>query len=308
MESERGADDNLDYEVVRAYWENVAYDADSASYMAHDQGLPPDCIEHRYALEQTVINRWFAALSPTAAVLDIGCGAGAWTAMFARQYGRVVGVDASAGMLAAARRRLAGHDNVELVHGDALTAPLQGDFDGVLLGGLLMYLDRPDAEVLLRRLNQLAPNGRIILRESGVRSGVEVRTGEYQAVYRSVQEYQAIAADAGLRVVSVERNKGYAHMEIAITLTEMVRRLPMLAGREASAIGGPLWRILRATAPISLEMMPRTLEAFGVKWPQLINNFLLLERDPRPLGSADASSTPVSVHTIRTSGAGSRDR
>jgi SAM-dependent methyltransferase len=280
MENERGADDNLDYDVVRAYWEDAADEADSASYMAHDQGLPRDCIEHRYALEQAVIGRWFAALGPTAAVLDIGCGAGVWTALFARKYGRVVGVDASAGMLAAARRRLSGHGNVELVHGDALTAPLQGEFDGVLLGGLLMYLDRADAEALLKRLSQLAPNGRIILRESGVRSGVEVRTGEYQVVYRSVQEYQAIADDAGLRVVSVERNKGYAHMEIAITLIEMVRRLPPLARREASAIGGPLWRVLRATAPISLDLLPRTLEAVGVKWPQLINNFLLLERDP----------------------------
>lgn len=281
MQIERGSDDNLDYDAVRAYWDDAAHAADSASYMAHDQGLPHDCIEHRFALEQAVIDRWFAPLGPTAAVLDIGCGAGAWTARFAQQYGRVVGVDASAGMLAAARRRLAGHDNVELVQGDALTAPLQGDFDGVLLGGLLMYLDRADAEVLLKRLSQLAPNGRIILRESGLRSGVEVRTGEYQVVYRSVQEYQAIADDAGLLVVSVERNRGYAHMEIAITLTEMLRRLPPLARREASATGGPLWRVLRATAPISLELLPKTLEVVGVKWPQLINNFVLLERDTR---------------------------
>jgi SAM-dependent methyltransferase len=283
MHSERGADDNLDYDAVRSYWEDAADEADSASYMAHDQGLPRDCIEHRFALEQAVIDRWFAALGPSAAVLDVGCGAGAWTALFAQQYARVVGVDASAGMLAAARRRLAGHDNLELVHGDALTAPLQGEFDGVLLGGLLMYLDRADAGELLKRLSELAPNGRIILRESGVRSGVEVRTGEYQVVYRSVQEYRAIADDAGLCVVSVERNKGYAHMEIAITLTEMLRRLPPLARREASATGGPLWRVLRATAPISLELLPWTLEAVGVKWPRLINNFVLLERaNPHP--------------------------
>lgn len=277
MEGERGAGDNLDYDAVRAYWEDAADEADSASYMAHDQGLPRDCIEHRFALEQAVIDRWFAALGPTAAVLDIGCGAGAWTALFARQYQRVVGVDASAGMLAAARRRMAGHDNVELMHGDALTAPLQGEFDGVLVGGLLMYLDRADAGVLLRRLTHLAPNGRIILRESGVRSGVVVKTGQYQVVYRSVQEYQAIAHDAGLRVVAVERNQGYAHMEIAISLTDMVRRLPPLARRDASAVGGPVWRLLRATSPVTLELFPKALEAVGLKWPHLINNFLLLE-------------------------------
>jgi hypothetical protein len=143
-----------------------------------------------------------------------------------------------------------------------------------------MYLDRADAEALLRRLSQLAPNGRIILRESGVRSGVEVGTGEYQVVYRSVQEYQAIADDAALRVVAVERNRGYAHMEMAITLTDMMRRLPPLARREASAVGGPLWRLLRATSPVTLELFPRALEAVGLEWPHLINNFLLLEPDP----------------------------
>ncbi len=278
MHSERGADDNLDYDAVRAYWDDAAHEADSASYMAHDQGLPADCIEHRFLLEQAVIDRWFATLGPSAAVLDIGCGAGAWTTLFAQRYGRVVGVDASAGMLEAARRRLVGYDNVELVHGDALTAPLQGEFDGVLVGGLLMYLDRADAGTLLKLLSELAPNGYIILRESGVRSGVEVRTGEYQVVYRSAQEYAAIADEAGLRVVSVERNTGYAHMEIAITLTEMLRRLPPLARREASATGGPLWRVLRATAPLSLGLLPRAVETVGVKWPQLINNFVVLER------------------------------
>lgn len=277
MQSDRGADDSLDYDAVRSYWEDAANEADSASYMAHDQGLPQDCIEHRFTLEGVVIDRWFADLGSSAAVLDIGCGAGAWTARFADQYARVVGVDASAGMLDAARRRLADTDNVDLVHGNALTVPLEGSFDGVLVGGLLMYLDRADAGALLERLSQLAPDGRIILRESGVRSGVEVKTGEYQVVYRSVQEYQAIAADAGLRVVAVERNRGYAHMEVAITLTELLRRLPPLARREASATGGPLWRLLRRTRPISLDIVPRAIESVGIEWPHLINNFLLLE-------------------------------
>ena len=160
---------------------------------------------------------------------------------------------------------------------------MKGEFDGVLLGGLLMYLDRADAQALLKRLSQLAPNGRIILRESGVRSGVEIRTGEYQVVYRSVEEYRAIADDAGLRVVSVERNTGYAHMEIALTLTELLRRLPPLARREASATGGPLWRFLRATGPVSLELLPRTMEAVGIRWPRLMNNFVLLEPRTRNL-------------------------
>lgn len=280
MSVHRGDDRRLDYEMVRAYWEEAANEAESASYMAHEQGLPRGCVEHRFVLERAVLERWFAGLGPTASVLDVGCGAGAWTELFAPRYRRVVGVDTSAGMLAAAQRRLAGQDNVELVQGDALTMPLDGDFQGVLLGGLLMYLNRADAVALLVRLRQLAPRGRIILRESGIRAGVEVQTGTYQVVYRSLHEYQAVAGDAALRVVAVERNRGYAHMEIAVALVNLVRRLPPLARRDPATVGGPLWRLLQATAPLSLELLPRAIEAIGLDWPHLTNHFLLLEAAP----------------------------
>src|ERR1700730_1281687 len=122
----RGDKHRLDYEAVRAYWEQAAHEAESASYMAHEQGLPQDCVEHRFALERAVVDRWFASLGPTASVLDVGCGAGAWTELFSLRYKRVVGVDASVGMLAAARRRLARQANVELVQGDALTVAIDG--------------------------------------------------------------------------------------------------------------------------------------------------------------------------------------
>ncbi|MET0629000.1 MAG: class I SAM-dependent methyltransferase [Acidimicrobiia bacterium] len=274
---EHGHEPALDYEVVRSYWEDAAEAAEFASYMAHEQGLPRSCVEHRFALEQTVVERWFAGLGADAAILDVGCGAGAWTELFAQQYGRVVGVEASAGMLASARRRLAGRANVELVQGDALTVALEGEFDGVFLGGLLMYLDRADAVALLTRLGHLAPDGPIIVRESGVRRGVEVRAGTYPVVYRSVQEYEAVAADSALRVVAVEPNRGYAHMEIAVELVNLVRRLPPLARRDAALVGAPLWRLLQATAPISLDLFPRAVDAMGLDWPHLTNHFVLLE-------------------------------
>jgi SAM-dependent methyltransferase len=280
MSVHRGDEQRLDYQLVRAYWEEAADEAESASYMAHEQGLPHGCVEHRFALERAVVDRWFARLGPAASVLDVGCGAGAWTEVFAQRYGRVVGVDASVGMLAAARRRLAGHGNVELLQADALTVALDGEFQGIFVGGLLMYLDRADAVALLVRLGQLAPSGRIILRESGIRAGVQIQAGTYPVVYRSVQEYEAMAAEAALRVVAVERNRGYAHMEIAVALVTLARRFPPVARRDAATVGGPLWRILRATAPVTLELIPRAIRAVGLNWPYLTNHFLLLETDP----------------------------
>ena len=63
-------------------------------------------------------------------ILDIGCGAGAWTMLLAQQHRRVVGIDMSPNMLLAARTQPADMRNVELIEGNALLAPIEGTFDG----------------------------------------------------------------------------------------------------------------------------------------------------------------------------------
>jgi SAM-dependent methyltransferase len=270
-------DERLDYEAVRRYWDRVAGTAAAASYMAHEQGLPQSCVDDRFTFERKVVDRWFADLGPESAVLDMGCGSGAWTALFAQRCRRVVGIEQSAKMIAGARERLRGMTNVELIEGDCLRVPIEGQFQGAFFGGLLTYLNRDDAVRLLTRVRELIPDGRIILRESSARRRVEVKTGEYHVAYRSPEEYAAIAAEAGLRVRAVERNRGYARMEVAVELVNFVRRLPMLKRRDPTIAGGPIWSALRLTSPISLEFLPRVVRAMGIAWPHLVNNFYLLE-------------------------------
>jgi SAM-dependent methyltransferase len=273
----RAMQPRIDYEAVRRYWDGAASSAAAASYMAHEQGLPQACVDYRFALERAIVERWFANLTPMAAVLDVGCGAGAWTALFAHRYRRVVGIELSHKMIAAARERLAGRDNVELIVGDALRVPVDGPFDGAFLGGLLMYLNRDDAVRLLARLNGLVHNGPIILRESTIRRGVEVKTDDYHVTYRSPEEYSAIAAEARLTVRAIERNRGYASMEIAVELVNLIRRMPTLRRRDPALVGRPLWRALESTSPVSLDVLPRAIEAAGIGWPHLSNHFMLLE-------------------------------
>ncbi len=270
-------DERLDYEAVRRFWDRSAGTAAAASYMAHEQGLPQSCVDDRFALEREVVERWFADLGPESSVLDVGCGSGAWTALFAQRYGRVVGIEQSARMVADARERLQGETNVELIEGDCLQVPIEGRFQGAFFGGLLMYLNRDDAVRLLTRVAELVPDGRIILRESGARRRVEVKTGEYHVAYRSPDEYAAIAAEAGLSVRAVERNRGYARMEVAVEAVNFVRRLPLLKRRDPALVGVPIWRALSLTAPLSLELVPRGVRALGIDWPHLTNNFILLE-------------------------------
>ena len=58
-----------------------------------------------------------------------------------------------------------------------------------------------------------------------------------------------MAGDAGLRVVAVETNRGYAHMEVAVALVDLVRRFPPLDRRDPATVGHPLWRLLEPLRP-----------------------------------------------------------
>lgn len=92
-------------------------------------------------------------------VLDAGCGSGLYCELLLDRGARVTGVDESAGMLAHARRRLAGRD-VELHQAD-LRGPLpfaDGSFDGIVSALVVHYLR--DWSVTLAELRRvLRPDG-----------------------------------------------------------------------------------------------------------------------------------------------------
>jgi ubiquinone/menaquinone biosynthesis C-methylase UbiE len=125
-------------------------------------------------------------------LLDLGCGTGASTAALVRAYPRaeVVGVDASAGMVAAARaKRWPGH--VRFVHARAeeVTEALHREgigprFDGVLAAYLVRNVTDPDG-VLRAVRDLLEPGGRLAVHEYSVADSAWARV-RWRAVCRGV--------------------------------------------------------------------------------------------------------------------------
>ncbi|MBV9654900.1 MAG: class I SAM-dependent methyltransferase [Acetobacteraceae bacterium] len=97
-------------------------------------------------------------------VIDIGCGCGATTMALADRVGReghVTGLDVSAPMLAAARRRGSGRSNITWLEGDAAAVPLPEAAADLLFSrfGVMFFGDPVRAFAHLRR--SLRPGGRL---------------------------------------------------------------------------------------------------------------------------------------------------
>ena len=102
-------------------------------------------------------------LDPSWTVGDLGCGTGVMTAALAPFVAKVVAVDNSAAMLAAAKRRLSGTTTVDFRRGDLEDLPVaDGELDAAVLTLVLPYL--PDPGRALRDVARVvAPGGRVLV-------------------------------------------------------------------------------------------------------------------------------------------------
>lgn len=104
-----------------------------------------------------------ALLPSTWVIADLGCGTGATSAELAPHVHRVIGVDQSAAMLKAARKRSAALTNVEFRKGDLEHLPLDdGSCDAALMMLVLTYLPQP-AAALREAARILKPGGKLVV-------------------------------------------------------------------------------------------------------------------------------------------------
>jgi ArsR family transcriptional regulator len=94
---------------------------------------------------------------------DLGCGTGGLSEALAPFVEKVIAVDSSAAMLAAARRRLRDAQNVELRRGEMEALPLSdGALDAALAVMVLQHLPEPPA-ALAEIARALKPGGRLLI-------------------------------------------------------------------------------------------------------------------------------------------------
>ncbi len=145
-------------------------------------------------------------------VVDLGCGTGHLATLMARQVKRVIGVDQSEEMLAAARRRSTGFSNLEWRQGDLRRLPLDDAVsDAALMLLALTYLADP-AAALAEARRVVRPGGKVVLVDllSHDREDFRLAMGQRSTGFE-VDEIKALLAGAGL------------HELVAFPLTPEVR-------------------------------------------------------------------------------------
>jgi trans-aconitate 2-methyltransferase len=181
-------------------------------------------------------------------VLDAGCGTGQVTATLLARLprGRVIALDASAQMLAAARERFGGDARVSFVQADlGRPLPLPAPVDAIVSTSTLHWVRDHDA--LWRHLAAaLRPGGQLVVDCGGAGNIAEVLRAleelghpEHPWTYASAQETERRLAAAGFAscdVRLVPRVSRHEPAELERFLTSVVLRAHVAAlGAEAGA-------------------------------------------------------------------------
>ena len=158
----------------------------------------PNLLEQATAEIVSQLHEW-KLVTRESHVLDIGCGIGRLLVALAPQVGRVVGIDVSAEMVKAARRRCEGYENVSVIKGDGhgLGAISGDNFDLIIAVDSFPYLRQSGYPLVQEFVADCA---------RALKSGGQLVILNYsysEDDKSDAREVCALAAESGLEVVEI---------------------------------------------------------------------------------------------------------
>ncbi|MDX2088949.1 MAG: class I SAM-dependent methyltransferase [Kofleriaceae bacterium] len=186
----------------------------------------------RRALQRWTIERMRRHRARYRLGVDLGCGNGDWTELFAQLCDELHASDVSPTFVEQTRQRIAHHPASHITLRDVRDAPVPEGADFVYFGAVLMYLeDREVVDVLKRVRARVASNAHVIIRDwCTYNAGRRTVYPERGSTHRSAHDLRRLGEQVGLRCVE-QRSSFSIYGELA-------------AGR-ISGLAWPLRGILR---------------------------------------------------------------
>lgn len=160
---------------------------------------------------EATVRRWSRQLAPHTAILDLGCGHGVPISQVLIEEGfEVYGVDASAKMIAAFRRRLAA------AHAECCAVEESNffgrKFDAIIAWGLIFLLPAETQRTVLHKIaDALNPGGKFLFTFSKqAASWLDSITGR-ESVSLGAEGYRHILHSEGFAIVGEDSDEGENH-------------------------------------------------------------------------------------------------
>ncbi len=177
---------------------------------------------HRWRTAENSAAYLLDRLRPGQDLLDVGCGPGTITLDLAARVapGRVVGIDSSEVVLAAARASVtgAGPTNVSFVTGDAYHLQFdEGTFDVAHAHQVLQHLSSP-VSALAEMARVLRPGGTLAVRDSDyggfVWAPADPVLSRWLSLYHEITAHNGADADAGRHLPAWVREAGFEEARV----------------------------------------------------------------------------------------------
>lgn len=153
-------------------------------------------------IDRKWIERFGSLLTPSATVLDLGCGSGQPVARYLIEAGAaVVGVDSSTQMLALCSAQFPAQ---EWIHADMRTLALNRQFDAILAWNSFFHLKPDDQRQMFPVFRRHASPGALLMFTSGPSHGEALGVFEGETLYHASldpREYTAQLHDHGFELL-----------------------------------------------------------------------------------------------------------
>lgn len=261
----------LRYDVIADFWRrSTEGQGKKLDYVAGQDKLIPLAAQARLRDAQMSFfkSRVEPGLPAGARVLDLGCGPGVWALDLAPRVGSIEGVDIAPAFIEYAQAEAARRDipNARFSVASFLDYAPSGKFELIVLGAMLVHVDDPELLPLLQRVRGwLAPGGVVYVRSSLAPRRRYARRGTYQALYRTLGEYEEAFLAAGFRFES-ERDLAYTDASLAAAYFGLANALSLGLVRRSEALGLRLFYALERHRPLAFDRARRLFDRTPVPW------------------------------------------